>query len=1053
MKESHLKEMEFRLSHFELENEELRGSLCEFREAQINEVGAAASLKKLRQKYKSLEKEHGKCITEIQTKKAEWVCQMKNLENDLNKCQSESISRGEKIQELQVELESSYSSMMQLQLQTEELFVELMVLKSKVSEAQESTFTHRQEISARDGSSSDAEQQCYMMQKEIERYEEMLDDSVRCCDLLKEEACQKENALRNDLKKASDALVEANSSLSQKLLEEKNTKFELDRWKSVAKTLEISKLNAETQLKACFDEIREIRREFEDAVLTKMEIEKAFNQEKQSLTQIAEEKGKKISDLQEQLMQQECARREVEAALLVEMEATEIHEQEKQMFLQVIEKRAKEVEDFEQRIVMLEEKSEFLILSRIETEKKFVQEKVNFLHMLEEKEEKMDCLQQEVDLLEQEITQNEIVAAVVSANITEKTFEQEKEMFCRIAKEKDEKLESLQQHIDMLEKEVFKREILAILSVQSEAENSFEQEKQHYIRIREEKDKEMDDLIQERNRRMEANIFAKSEREKTLEQEKQHFVKIKAEMCEEIDRLREHIILLEEESDRRQKEKERFCQIAKEKDEKLESLQQHIDMLEKEVFKREILAILSVQSEAENSFEQEKQHYIRIREEKDKEMDDLIQERNRRMEANIFAKSETEKTLEQEKQHFVKIKAKMCEEIDRLREHIILLEEESDRRQKEKERFCQIAKEKDEKLESLQQHIDMLEKEVFKREILAILSVQLEAENSFEQEKQHYIQIREEKDKEMDDLIQEHNRRMEANIFAKSETEKTLEQEKQHLFKIKAEMCEEIDRLREHIILLEEESDRRQKEASACTIELENIIQREKTRSLQILEEKDEMIDDLQQQVFALTWSIETAVTLACKEKEKEIDRLREAWEQIRAACILSDVQVHFSYILVSEVEKEIDNLEQKIYMEEKLSTETKQELERLKVKWETDMSEIEREKDQLEDSRRAAEHLHAELECKLKASHEKNVKLSLEKEELVWQMDEFCNQIGQLTHEDEELMTSLEKVLHRADAKGEENFGSKKPDELLSSESKVGLHHERRSPLKELNT
>nr|KYP40892.1 Uncharacterized protein At4g38062 family [Cajanus cajan] len=86
-KEAYHKESKYRIEKLEQENQELRTSLKELQEAQIQEAGASYSQSKLRSKLRNLEQTHKECASTLKAKEAEWSFKLKQLTEDLNICQ------------------------------------------------------------------------------------------------------------------------------------------------------------------------------------------------------------------------------------------------------------------------------------------------------------------------------------------------------------------------------------------------------------------------------------------------------------------------------------------------------------------------------------------------------------------------------------------------------------------------------------------------------------------------------------------------------------------------------------------------------------------------------------------------------------------------------------------------------------------------------------------------------------------------------------------------------------------------------------------------------
>ncbi|XP_058184992.1 uncharacterized protein At4g38062 [Rhododendron vialii] len=130
------KEMTYQVGRLEQENRELKFSLKEMQEAQIQEGGSSSSLSKLRNKLKGLEQTHRDCSKNLKVKEAEWSSGLEKMEGDLTNCRFELESKDRTIKELNIELEGYRSLVMHFELQNEEKTLMLMVLKSEISEAQ-----------------------------------------------------------------------------------------------------------------------------------------------------------------------------------------------------------------------------------------------------------------------------------------------------------------------------------------------------------------------------------------------------------------------------------------------------------------------------------------------------------------------------------------------------------------------------------------------------------------------------------------------------------------------------------------------------------------------------------------------------------------------------------------------------------------------------------------------------------------------------------------------------------------------------------------------------
>ncbi|XXG49127.1 hypothetical protein AAC387_Pa02g3394 [Persea americana] len=608
-KEIHFKEMEYLRVRLEQENEELRGSLKELQEAQISQAGAPSSVMKLRQKLRSLEQAHKDCSLILKAKEAECSFLAERVEKELVECQFKLTLKDKQIGELQTELEGCRSSMMQLKSQNEEISTTLRVLKSEfleahseiknskvemdlynkqmeerisllmeqlekkniaLAKAQEDLEQEREmkaSLMRRVESSDSKEEQYFLMQKKIERYEEMLKESLRYQEQLKEQASLKESALREDLRKVSDALDQANSELAEKTRERSEIEFELQSWKSVVERMEETKKDTETQPKSYLDENQQLQREMEAAILSKMENDEAFKLERDLLLQNGFEKDKMVDDLLRQtaLLEQESKRKETEAASLLE-------EVEKST-----EEKDRKIDVLKQQLVLVEEEStrreaDAIIHAKSEAQKIFDKERERLLCIAEEKDSRLNELQQQILQLEEDLrreTEAAISATVEAEAIihakseAQKIFDKERERLLCIAEEKDSRLNELQQQILQLEEDLRREteaaisatvEAEAIIHAKSEEQKIFDRERKRLLCIAEEKDIRLNELQQQilqleedLRRETEAAIYATVEAEKAFNKDKDNFLLIAAEKDQLINDHQHRILLLEQE--------------------------------------------------------------------------------------------------------------------------------------------------------------------------------------------------------------------------------------------------------------------------------------------------------------------------------------------------------------------------------------------------------------------------------------------------------------------------------------------------------------------------
>ncbi|KAL7230579.1 hypothetical protein ACSBR2_008951 [Camellia fascicularis] len=261
-------EMEYRVGRLEQENQELRLSVKELQEAQIQEAGSS-SLSKLRNKLKRLEHIHKDCSKNLSAKEDEWSSKLEKMEVGLTHCRYELERKDTVIKELQTELESCHSSIMHLELQNEETSLTLFVLKSGILEARLKLSNEMCDMDLKNSEREEAvsllkkileiksaalveaqrnieedhekmasllskieslsliEQQQLQLQDKLERHKEMLKESSECQLHLKEQALlmksdsensereEKVSLLMKQLEIKSAALVEAQRTIEE----------------------------------------------------------------------------------------------------------------------------------------------------------------------------------------------------------------------------------------------------------------------------------------------------------------------------------------------------------------------------------------------------------------------------------------------------------------------------------------------------------------------------------------------------------------------------------------------------------------------------------------------------------------------------------------------------------------------------------------------------------------------------------------------------------------------------------------------------------------------
>ena len=512
-KETIYKEMKYQARKLEQENKELRISLRELQEAQIQESGAPSSLAKLRNKLKSLEQMHRECTPNLKAKEAELSSQLEKLGAELNDCRTELENKDTAIKELMMEFEGCQSLVMQLKLENEEL-------KLGISEAQLKLANEKAEMNVRD---KEREENIALLMKQLEMANAALSEAQ--LKLAKEKAGLV----------VSDKEREDNVSLLMKQLEKKNAALvraqidireEREKAESLLRKVESLEVIEEQQLlmQKELESYREMKntaliraqtdiieeREKAESLLRRVE-SLEFIEEQQLIMQKELERYREMLEessrcqllLKEQVLQIESSSKEklTEVCEALERANTELAEKiceeneiefELQNWKSIAERLKGELEENHE----VRKELEASLLAQIDVGETIKQEKNGLIQMLEEKDVRMDNLQQQILLQEQELKKREAEAASFAGTETAMSFESEKTSFFQTMTEKDKILEQLEKEVGWLEQESLRRELESAILSQIVAERTFEHEKEKIFHLLDEKNQRIDDLMQ-----------------------------------------------------------------------------------------------------------------------------------------------------------------------------------------------------------------------------------------------------------------------------------------------------------------------------------------------------------------------------------------------------------------------------------------------------------------------------------------------------------------------------------------------------------------------------
>ncbi|KAK9988951.1 hypothetical protein SO802_029190 [Lithocarpus litseifolius] len=516
-KETLTKEMEFRIVHLEQENQDLEESLKELREAQIK-IAGATSLTKLRNKLKGLEQVHSNCSNNLKAKESEWSFQMEKMKSDIDSYRSGLKDKVKQIQELQMDLENSHST---IEILSEEISIVCTILKSEISEAyynmlgakaemelhdkeKEGKISHLIEQLKVNKSHLDLAQEnkelaslrkrvwsleCMQASKgdELQRYKQMLEESSECQLQLKKQVLQMESALENEKRGAFEALEKANLELAEKIHEASRLQYEVQKWKSDSESL-----------KACLDKKQETCKQLETSLITQAKLEQMLKDEKENLLYISKEQEKRIEGQQQQIVS-------LEARIVAKTEELETSLKDKDSILLIAEEKEICIENLQRDLIFLKQESkrreaEASVLGRLAAEKAFEEEKEKFLQIMNEKDQGINDLQVLAVSLEQDLEStviscfSELIEKHVKFIVLSEAIKNAEYLTKLEIEEKNKLIVNLQKDLIFLKQESKRREAEASVLGRLAVEKGFEEEKERILQIMNEKDRGINDL-------------------------------------------------------------------------------------------------------------------------------------------------------------------------------------------------------------------------------------------------------------------------------------------------------------------------------------------------------------------------------------------------------------------------------------------------------------------------------------------------------------------------------------------------------------------------------
>ncbi|XP_066326412.1 uncharacterized protein At4g38062-like isoform X1 [Miscanthus floridulus] len=510
-----LKEMGYRKTHLEQENEDLRSRLKEYQEAQIGGADAVVSLKSLREKFRALEQAHRSCTEKLRYKEEEWRMQMAKLVNDLDGCLSQLESKDILIGQLQNELLGSYGSLELQIVENWEALIILTVVQAKFHESRSFVDTaqlnmqhHCEEIEKEIASAKKQleEQSCTIvqsqaeqkqqseviaklyarieelehmeqeqkkMQRQLDVYKEMLDNTSRDAHCLKDEASKKESTLQEKLREALSALDEANCALADRKSELSQLETKLHHQKQAIEHLEKLKVDMETEVESYMYDNRILKRDLDAALFAKVEAEEFLRQEKMKLICALDEAKYSLSERNSELTQFE----------------TNFHQQK-----QALENLEKVKVDIETELktckdenFVLKRDLDVAIIAKMEAEECHTKEK-ELCGIINEKRMMIDKLQQHITVLEEENMDQKLGLGSLIKMEYEKSIREVKNRYSEIVEVSDKKILELEERLRFVEQKFSCRE--------QEPMKMFDQEESDWYTLIAEKEIAISDIQQ-----------------------------------------------------------------------------------------------------------------------------------------------------------------------------------------------------------------------------------------------------------------------------------------------------------------------------------------------------------------------------------------------------------------------------------------------------------------------------------------------------------------------------------------------------------------------------
>ncbi|XVF61510.1 hypothetical protein PTKIN_Ptkin08bG0135800 [Pterospermum kingtungense] len=359
---------------------------------------------------------------------------------------------------------------------------------------------------------------------------------------------------------------------------------------------------------------------------------------------------------------------------------------------------------------------------------------------------------------------------------------------------------------------------------------------------------------------------------------------------------------------------------------------------------------------------------------------------------------------------------------------------------------------------------DLEESQELRKELEASLLAQVEVAETIKQEKDDLVRLTKDKEGRIVDLQQQI---VSLERELKARELEAVSSAEESILQITREQDRILEDLQKEIELLEEETLRRELEGAAFAhIGAERNHEHKKENLLQLVKEKDLRIDGLMQVMKSMEVDFNNSLNSfdsELDEKQAQINLFHEAWEKIARAEILAKLEIEEKKLMIVELEDDIHNIQEKLFLKEKSLSDSKQLALSVETELEAKHLEMKNLTNQMEARLRKSEALVDELKSEKRNLLDNIMNLSTERENLFGFIGVLADRITEFSSEDAQLMGMLGRIVQSfdnttSDLKGNDELFDDSLKEnkncLLSPQAtrKPDSVIEERSPFRQLN-